>query len=233
LIKRLLTFAETLLNKGGTDKQYGKILYRACLNNQEENPLPMSDEMPLLKRSVEYVNKIPIVGILDFNIKQLAEHMTATDWRIFKRVKCTELLNEAWLKPDREVLAPNMSALVNSFNSHSIWIATEILLSKPKERVKTIEAFVELAKAFKDLKNFHGMVVVYSALNMGQIQKLEASWKSVSKKHISLIKSCEELIDVQKNWRSYRNLLQTTMGPFIPFEGLFFSDFFGNCRKQE
>lgn len=56
-------------------------------------------------------------------------------------------LNQNWSKPDRDILAPNVVAVIKRFNLVSTWVATEIVKAeKMKDRVQLIKNFVRIAQ---------------------------------------------------------------------------------------
>jgi hypothetical protein len=167
--------------------------------------------------------------LVELDMRELAEHLTACDWRTFRRIRMFEFLVQSWNGEQRETAAPNLLSLVNTFNRMTNWIATEILLTPDSEqRAHVIERFIDLAQAFRQLNNFHGLVQVFAALNLLCVQKLTVTWQSVSRKHIDTVRSLEQLLDSQHNWQQYRRLVESIdSAPFIPFEGVFLSDITG------
>ena len=157
IIKNILEFAECLLKRGDSEKENGKLLYRYCLDaGNKFPPVPISS-----LRLVRSVKPSSRPTFLDIDNADFAQHLTAVDWDIFKRVKCTELLNSAWTKPGKEQKSPHMLHLVNRFNQISTWVAVEILTQQVETiRAKVLEKFIHLANILKDLKNYHSMVLI-------------------------------------------------------------------------
>lgn len=88
---------------------------------------------------------------------------------------------------------------------------------------------------FRALRNWHGVMAVYSALNLSAIQNLKGMWKvkhvisplmiqNVSRKGINTIREIEKIIDARRNFKNYREMIKLIEEPFVPFEGLFLSD---------
>ncbi len=86
-------------------------------------------------------------------------------------------------------------------------------------RIKVLERFIEMMKALRNLQNFHGLFLVFSALNMHSIQNLTAVWEAVSQKHLAIIREVENLVDTKHHFRNYRNAIRKAQPPMIPFEG--------------
>lgn len=50
------------------------------------------------------------------------------------------------------------------------------------------------------------------------IQKLKSTWKSISKKHLALVKEIDRIFDSRGNFKNYRGILRSLEPPVIPFE---------------
>ena len=63
------------------------------------------------------------------------------------QIRAQELLKQAWLKSNKEQVAPNIVASIKRFNLVSNWITTEVLtVPGLRERVTTIEYFIRIAQ---------------------------------------------------------------------------------------
>lgn len=207
-VEKILRFIGSLI---GSERSWGVQLQQSLYARTRAITLLSLDKLPKTKRTFTLLKKtktkIKSLSFMEIDPIEFANHMTAADWNIFKRIKPSELLNQNWASHNRVKLAPNLAALIENFNWTCNWIASEILLSSSsKIRVSMLERFIELCKMMKTLQNFHGMIEVYSALNMLCIQRL-TDWKSVSRKHISIIQEIERVIDSDKNWKNYRQMV--------------------------
>jgi len=169
--------------------------------------------------------KTKAFSVCDVEPIEIAKHLTAIDWKYFRKIKTKELIKKAWSHVDKETQSPNLVKLIETFNKTANWIVLEILTTgNPKLRVKVLERFIEVLKALKTMQNFHGVFVLYSALTMQCLQTLKSVWDAVSAKHISIVREVEQLIDPRSNFKSYRNFIKKCVPPLIPFEGLYLQD---------
>ena len=53
IIKKILSFAESLLHKGDQDKPNGKLLYRFCLKTNDNFPVEPSKSLPKLSKGIK------------------------------------------------------------------------------------------------------------------------------------------------------------------------------------
>jgi hypothetical protein len=56
------------------------------------------------------------VNILDIETMDLVRHLTAFDWKLFRRIKPKELLKKSWSFPDKDTHSPSIVKLIESFN---------------------------------------------------------------------------------------------------------------------
>jgi hypothetical protein len=57
------------------------------------------------------------------------------------------------------------------------WIASEIIKAKEDKRTQTLSRFIEVGEHLRDLQNYHSLMAVFSALNLGPVQLLQQTWK--------------------------------------------------------
>lgn len=75
------------------------------------------------------------------------------------------------------------------------------------------------------MNNFQGMMIIYSALNLGSVEMLKATWKEISKQHSGILKSIQTLMDPNNNFKNYRSALKEVSLPVLPFQGTYLNDF--------
>ena len=228
LIMKIELFIENITNSKRTIEQtWGSQLKEEIERKPIESPGIRRKLPKFTKSGFSILKKIDFKNICVCEIEpmEIVRHLTAVDWKLVKKIKTTELLKKAWSFPDKETQSPNIVRLITSFNKTAQWVASEILTtSNPKMRVKVLERFIEVLKGLKTVQNYHGLFVIYSALNMTCIQKLTTLWESVNSKHITTIREIERLIDSRSNFKNYRSLIKKIQLPYVPFEGLLLQD---------
>lgn len=73
----------------------------------------------------------------------------------------------------------------------------------------------------KKLQNYHGMMAVYSALNLIPIKRLKKTWKEVPSKIMSLYYQAEKLLD---HLHGFKEHMKNITPPCIPYLGLITSE---------
>ena len=69
----------------------------------------------------------------------------SSEHQLFSRIRAPELCNQAWLKTNKEVLAPNIMKCIHRFNLVSNWITAQILSADERARAATLEFWIKLA----------------------------------------------------------------------------------------
>lgn len=93
--------------------------------------------------------------------EEIAKQLTLIEFEMFSMIRTSEFFNQAWLKSDREIRAPNITAITQRFNWMSLWIISSILKGeKSKVRAKTLSEFVNLAWVCHHLRSYHFSVVI-------------------------------------------------------------------------
>lgn len=232
LSEKIILFAKSIISSNNVAhhnwaKQIIKDLEKNTLLNSPKPDMHFprlkkkQNTLSLIKKSVDFNN----ISFCDIHPLEFSRHITAGDWRHFRKIKPSELIDKAWNSDSKSLIAPNIVALIERFNRLCYWVASEIVSTiHPKQRVLVLERFIDMAKGFLQLRNYHALVAMFTAFNMNCVQKLKSTWKSISKKHLSVVKEIDNIFDSKANFKVYRSLLRMSQPPVIPFEGIFLSD---------
>lgn len=83
---------------------------------------------------------------LDFNASEIARQLCIIEFEIYAKIRPTECVNQAWTKKDKEILAPNITQMVQQSNKLPMTIASIILSEQlPTARAKMISTFLKIA----------------------------------------------------------------------------------------
>ena len=75
----------------------------------------------------------------------MARQITLLASDIYKKIRVSELLKQAWSKKDKEKNAPNILHLINRFNKTSLWVASMCVLPETvPARASTISYFIKV-----------------------------------------------------------------------------------------
>lgn len=137
-----------------------------------------------------------------------------------RAIKPSELIGQAWNKKDKEVLAPNVLAMIYRFNQVNHWVMrTVVETENHAERVDVILFFLEVLRELYALNNFNGVMELVSSLQASAIDRLKLTWGEISSKKRRILEECAELMTREKNFANFRTKLATCEPPVVPFFG--------------
>jgi len=162
----------------------------------------------------------------EIGAKEMAVQLTLLEQEMFARIKPSELLFGNAGKKNKHQLAPHVMHLVEWFNRIVAWVASVIVLtSHLRERRFAIKRFLEIADECRKIKNYFGLQEIVSALNMACIERLQATWKGMSRQDLALFAELSGLVARgQQNYATYRSEFGCTEPPHLPFLGVHLSD---------
>lgn len=218
----LLSFAREKLSAGITN--HLKLKYLRCV----AGPTPRAAKQDAAVVSTPFSS---------VRSKDIACYLTLIDWRYFSAIRATELFDNAWQKPNKNELAPNITALAQRFNTISLWLAESVIDSYGRNaHTAVVEKIIEVLKELFKMNNFSSGMAVLSALNNSSVQRLRNLWTAVRKEHRDLVNHFELFMGMTDNFKNYRRhlrkLQQATSDmtranrktPLIPFLALFLRD---------
>lgn len=83
-------------------------------------------------------------------------------------------MNQAWMKEDKEIKAPNICAMTKWSNHVTRWVVSEIVSVKDlKPRAAMFERFIMLAHNLEKLNNFNGVKEILAGLQSSSIYRLK------------------------------------------------------------
>jgi len=154
--------------------------------------------------------------------------MTLIEFSIYKNIQCKECLGTCWNKPNKEIKAPNISAMIFRFNLVSGWVATEIVKrDQIKDRIVLIKLFIKIAKNLNEMNNFNGLMEIMSGLCSSSVVRLKKTWLKLEIENIksySFFKEFCALVDNEEGYKVLREKLSTVKSPCLPYLGLYLAD---------
>mmetsp|Transcript_20105 Transcript_20105/g.28152 ORF Transcript_20105/g.28152 Transcript_20105/m.28152 type:complete len:698 (+) Transcript_20105:164-2257(+) len=234
IVRGIFEFTEKLIASGNNIQvSWANHLRKLLGIRPSESPAPVK-KLPKLKRtgtksqfSLHYkkIKTVEDIEFIDIEPSEFSKHITVGDWKVFSKIKSSELMHKAWSQQDKEKSAPNLIKLIERFNRLANWVASEIMLTpNPKQRVIVIERFITVMKDLIELRNYHSLWAIYSGLNKGCILGLKNEWKNVGKKYMATMQKVELMLDPRNNFKNYREYIRDCQLPFLPFEGIFLTD---------
>ena len=161
----------------------------------------------------------------DIDSLELARQICLHDFGLYSEIKARECVNQAWVRPMKELNAPNLLATIESFNYMSKLVATTILKETDlKKRVAVFERWIEVAAHLRQLNDFHGLMKVISGLNLSSIHRLSLTKGKLKKKSIALLDDLQQTMSTRKSYATYREALHKCSPPCVPYVGVFLTD---------
>src|SRR5947209_1518481 len=100
------------------------------------------------------------------------------EFDLFRSIRPTEVRAQAWTKPNAEQVSPNLTRLIDLWNKHGCWAATEILAQPDSDRRREIlRWFIAFADHIRELRNYNALLAIMAGLNFAAISRLKQTWK--------------------------------------------------------
>eukprot|EP00013_Stygamoeba_regulata_P004375 CAMPEP_0177632848 /NCGR_PEP_ID=MMETSP0447-20121125/2523_1 /TAXON_ID=0 /ORGANISM="Stygamoeba regulata, Strain BSH-02190019" /LENGTH=683 /DNA_ID=CAMNT_0019134469 /DNA_START=173 /DNA_END=2224 /DNA_ORIENTATION=+ len=146
----------------------------------------------------------------DCNEAKVAYALFMFQWRQFSSVTFSEFLDNAWMKKDCDVLAPNLTNLAKSSTKISHWVVATVLAAT-KQDMKGGEAayrfFVEICKRLNDNCAYNTMAAILLGLRMHPLDRLSCLTKQLRKTTRQAVARLEKVVDPAHNFKEYRSRL--------------------------
>eukprot|EP00002_Diphylleia_rotans_P026308 TRINITY_DN5235_c0_g1_i1.p1 TRINITY_DN5235_c0_g1~~TRINITY_DN5235_c0_g1_i1.p1 ORF type:complete len:1064 (+),score=174.50 TRINITY_DN5235_c0_g1_i1:133-3324(+) len=167
----------------------------------------------------------PIHFMLEVDPELFAKEICMMDFKIFRAIKPTELLNQAWSKPKYRHLARNVHQLIERFNRLSRFVSTVIVSTiKLKDRTVVCSKVYQIAKALRDYNNFNSMFAVMSGLGTSAVHRLKFTKQGISRPLSTDMEQLEGLTKTDKSFTAIRQTLRSIDPPCIPYFGMYLTD---------
>jgi len=161
---------------------------------------------------------------MDLTPQDVACQIAVIDLCYFKTLTLSELMAKNFSKPDK---SPNFQFMVQLFNRWSSWVGTEIFACADiHHRVDVIEKIIDIAWFLRELRDFHGAYALTAGLGHYTIARLNITFEKVSKKSKTTLAALQDVFKADQNHKNYRDELQRSRPPLVPYLGLFGKDLF-------
>ena len=155
---------------------------------------------------------------LECDPEDIGQQMCIYDFKLFQAIHPIEFLNQIWKREGEEDASPTLDFFISRFDKESYWVATEVCMIRDlKKRTKALQKFILLAKECQKLGNFFSMFALVAGLNLSPVQRLKKTWENLSSKAKTAYEEMEKMCDPSKNMKNYRDCLEQTKPPIVPF----------------
>jgi hypothetical protein len=81
--------------------------------------------------------------------------------------------------------------------------------------------FIKLLEACFECKDFYSCFAIFAGLNFSSVARLKLTWAKIAKPIMLKYQKYMEMLDLTKNYKSYRDELARTVPPLVPYVGKF------------
>ncbi|KAI9143512.1 ras guanine nucleotide exchange factor domain-containing protein [Paraphysoderma sedebokerense] len=163
-----------------------------------------------------------------YDPEEVARQVCLYEFSLFKRIKPTELLNQAWVK-DGENRAPNVWLMTQRFNNFAAWVSKSILEVKNlKKRAERMEFFIDVGGYLLEMYNFSSLMALIAGLNSAAVQRLKHTKGELSARGKKKLSELEKVMHPENSYKAYRESLRSIEGKEtnskIPYIGVHLLD---------
>eukprot|EP00160_Parvularia_atlantis_P005131 Unigene1437_Nuclearia_a/m.4524 Unigene1437_Nuclearia_a/g.4524 ORF Unigene1437_Nuclearia_a/g.4524 Unigene1437_Nuclearia_a/m.4524 type:complete len:658 (+) Unigene1437_Nuclearia_a:206-2179(+) len=98
------------------------------------------------------------------------------------------------------------------------WAAYEVVsLARIKARRIAVTKLIRVAKMCRDYNDFCATFSIVSGLYLPPVKRLKKTWEGVSGKDMQVLQSLDKLMDPMSNMKVYREVLDRSRPPMVPF----------------
>merc|ERR1719295_2577415 len=178
----------------------------------------MSSEQLIPEDVAAELAKESKVDLIQLNPLEVAIQLMVEDFTIFSQIETTEYIDKVFELKSRFGI-PNLTKFEDLVNKETKWVITEILSeTSVSRRVKVIKQFIKIAQCcYKQTKNFNSMSSIVSGLEDVHVTRLRSTWARIPGKYKRILEEMVSLLDPARNFSRYRNLIQNSSAPLIPY----------------
>ncbi|KAK2964508.1 putative RasGEF domain containing protein [Blattamonas nauphoetae] len=115
--------------------------------------------------------------------QSIATTMTIIEDYLIKQIKIDEFVDGAWMKTEKNSLAPGIVRMTSHFNFISRWVPTLVLsFTESEQRAQVMDLFVLVAEELKKQQNYNGMMEILFGLENRALTRLTVSQSQRKKK---------------------------------------------------
>ncbi|KAJ3269435.1 Son of sevenless 2, partial [Borealophlyctis nickersoniae] len=232
-----MAFVEQILaaDHPGMAKQIRRNLIRAQTSgNKPHLPLPHKNILSRLKKSPSRLPSLPPspstsappsltlphthASIFKYHADQVAQQLTVIDFSLFAQIRPSELLNQAWTKPDAAERAKGVIQLTRRFNAVACWTAKSVIeRPTPRSRAKRLIRLIDIAGHLYDLNNFFTLMAIIAGLNKAAVSRLKLTFKELSSRSLKKLTDLERVMTAEGSYKNYRACIRSVVPPCLPY----------------
>jgi hypothetical protein len=179
----------------------------------------------MVRLNVPDFDRAPAKIFVQFASADIAQQMTLIESNMFRLVKPSELLSQAWNKPKLKYRAPHVLEMIARSNKVSRFVASTILWQRKRHaRASMYGKWLQIADRLRRLNNFNTLMGVLAGLNMSSVNRLRHTISLLSAKHMELKAALQQLVAPTQSFKQYRDALHQVTGACVPYLGVYLTD---------
>ncbi|ORX98334.1 ras GEF [Basidiobolus meristosporus CBS 931.73] len=215
-----------------------KLLDQKALKTRPSNTRPLSIDssmnVPGNRRSAPPVPLLsPYVSaalkahkgffIAELDPLELARQFTILESKEFCAIQPYELIDKEFSK--KSSISVHVQAMTKLSTAITTWIADCIVREEDlKNRSNILKYFIRVGEKCLQLNNYNTLFSIVSALNSSGVNRLKRTQELLSRKYSVILNQQSSIVNRHKNFQVYRELLQRSSTPCLPFLGLYLTD---------
>lgn len=200
------------------------VAHHEALGSSSPSPAPHRALGTLAPQPI-FPRNLKRIKLLDLEPLEVARQLTVKESDAFRNIKPSECLNKSWCGPQGDVKAPGIRGMIATSNLLMTWVTTGILESTDtKKRALVLRHWIAIAEQAQQLQNYATMSTISSALNSSPILRLRKTWEQVHPRAKHQLDQLTRIMDSNKNFSSYREIIRNLNPPCIPFLGVYLTD---------
>ncbi|XP_011298080.1 ral guanine nucleotide dissociation stimulator isoform X1 [Fopius arisanus] len=212
LLARLLDFTHRRLPGSELELKARHRLHRFQCEDEIDNCIYDNGRLALHNSSDSHSDHWSNYKFPEVPHRHFAEQLTRMDAEVFKKLVAHQCLGAVWSRRDRSRShdAATVLATVNQFNAVSLRVISTILVdpsTKPQERARILETWIDIAQELRILKNFSSLKAIVSGLQSNPVYRLEKCWQCMPREKHELFMELERIFSEENNAWTQRELL--------------------------
>ncbi|KAI8911613.1 ras guanine nucleotide exchange factor domain-containing protein [Gorgonomyces haynaldii] len=169
---------------------------------------------------------LPMTWILEIESEILAQHLTMIEWESFSKIHPRDYMQQVWGKPPHPRSSASVTNSVDHFNFMSSFASTAIIMERTsKSRAKMIAKLMRVSQWLRSMNNYKTLMAFILGIKASAIGRLRQTWKFLDQKEfVKDFEALESLMSSEKSFSRYRDALQQSELPCIPYLGVFQRD---------
>jgi len=162
----------------------------------------------------------------DLDPIEIARQCTLLEYEIFKNIKATEFLDQAWLKENKLTAAPGICEMSSWSTKITKWVISEIVSIQDSIRARAMvyEKFIMVAQHMEKINNYNGVMEILAAFQSSAVHRMKKTTQAVGGRYLKILDELMKLTSREFNYKNLRSKVHAANPPLIPFPGVYLGD---------